>query len=49
MSSLRAGYRFKLPGSRSLQAHVDDSNVTNRANFNNPTTVIALGFDAAPL
>jgi hypothetical protein len=37
MSSMRAGYRFKLPGNRSLQAHVDVFNVTNRANFNNPT------------
>jgi hypothetical protein len=34
--NLRAGYRFKLPGGRSLQAHVDVFNVTNRANFNNP-------------
>ncbi len=35
--NLRAGYRFKLPGNRSLQAHVDIFNVTNRANFNSPT------------
>jgi hypothetical protein len=35
--NLRAGYRFKLPGTRTLQAHVDVFNVTNRANFNTPT------------
>ena len=35
--NLRAGYRFKLPGNHTLQAHVDVFNVTNRANFNNPT------------
>jgi hypothetical protein len=34
--NMRAGYRFRLPGNRSLQAHVDVFNVTNRANFNNP-------------
>ena len=34
--NLRAGYRFRLPGGRSLQAHVDVFNVTNRANFNTP-------------
>lgn len=34
--NMRAGYRFKLPGGRNLQAHVDVFNVTNRANFNNP-------------
>jgi len=31
--NLRAGYRFKLPGNRTLQAHLDIFNVTNRANF----------------
>jgi hypothetical protein len=41
MSSMRAGYRFKLPRNRSLQAHVDVFNVTNRANFNNPTSTVA--------
>jgi hypothetical protein len=34
--NMRAGYRFRLPGNRSLQAHLDVFNVTNRANFNNP-------------
>ena len=36
-SSMRAGYRFKLPRQPHAQAHVDVFNVTNRANFNNPT------------
>lgn len=35
--NMRAGYRFRMPGNRSLQAHVDVFNVTNHANFNNPT------------
>src|SRR5262245_984401 len=35
--NLRAGYRFRLAGNRTLQAHVDVFNVTNHANFNNPT------------
>jgi Carboxypeptidase regulatory-like domain/TonB dependent receptor/TonB-dependent Receptor Plug Domain len=35
--NMRAGYRFRLPGDRSLQAHVDVFNATNHANFNNPT------------
>ncbi len=35
--NMRAGYRFKLPHNRSLQAHVDIFNVTNHANFNSPT------------
>jgi hypothetical protein len=34
--NMRGGYRFKLPGGRELQAHVDIFNVTNHANFNNP-------------
>src|SRR5262245_28538203 len=34
--NLRAGYRFRLGGGRSLQAHLDVFNITNRANFNNP-------------
>jgi Carboxypeptidase regulatory-like domain/TonB-dependent Receptor Plug Domain len=34
--NMRAGYRFRLPGGRALQAHVDIFNVTNRANFNTP-------------
>ncbi|MDO8679652.1 MAG: hypothetical protein Q7R30_14065 [Acidobacteriota bacterium] len=34
--NLRAGYRIRLPGGRSLQAHVDVFNVTNKANFNTP-------------
>jgi hypothetical protein len=36
--NLRAGYRFRLGGGRALQAHIDVFNVTNRANFNNPTS-----------
>jgi hypothetical protein len=36
--NMRAGYRFRLRGNRSLQAHVDVFNVTNRANFNSPIT-----------
>jgi hypothetical protein len=35
--NMRAGYRFRLPGNRSLQAHVDVFNATNRPNYNNPT------------
>jgi hypothetical protein len=35
--NMRGGYRFKLPGGRELQAHVDVFNVTNHANFNSPT------------
>jgi len=31
--NMRAGYRFKLRGSQTLQAHLDIFNVTNRANF----------------
>jgi hypothetical protein len=38
LTSIRARYAFKLRGSRSLQAWVDVFNVTNRANFNNPST-----------
>ena len=37
--NMRAGYRFRLPGNRSLQAHVDLFNATNHANFNNPTAL----------
>ena len=36
--NLRAGYRFKLPAGRSLQAHLDIFNVTNRANYNTPSS-----------
>ena len=39
--NMRAGYRFRLPGNRALQAHVDVFNATNRANFNNPTAATA--------
>jgi hypothetical protein len=35
--NMRAGYRFRLPGNRTIQAHVDVFNVTDHANFNNPT------------
>ena len=37
--NVRAAYRFKLPGNgnRRVMAYVDLFNVTNRANFNNPT------------
>jgi Carboxypeptidase regulatory-like domain/TonB dependent receptor/TonB-dependent Receptor Plug Domain len=34
--NMRAAYRFKLPGGRSLMAHVDAFNVTNHANFSSP-------------
>jgi hypothetical protein len=39
LASIRAAYRFKLPGNgnRRVMAYVDVFNVTNRANFNNPT------------
>ena len=33
---MRAGYRFRVRGGRTLQAHFDVFNVTDRANFNNP-------------
>lgn len=36
LTNLRAAYRFKLGGNRSLQAHFDIFNLTNRANFNTP-------------
>ena len=35
---LRAGYKVRLPGNRTLDAFVDVFNVTNRANFNNPAS-----------
>jgi hypothetical protein len=39
LASIRAQYQFKLPGSgnRRIRTYVDIFNVTNRANFNNPT------------
>jgi hypothetical protein len=39
LASIRAQYQFKLPGNggRRIRAYVDIFNVTNRANFNNPT------------
>jgi hypothetical protein len=39
LASIRAAYRFKLPGNgnRRIMAYLDVFNVTNRANFNNPT------------
>jgi hypothetical protein len=36
--SIRGRYAFKLGGGRSLQAYVDVFNLTNRANFTNPST-----------
>jgi len=36
LANTRFGYRFKLPGGKLLQAHLDIFNVTNHANFNNP-------------
>jgi hypothetical protein len=36
--NLRGGYRIRLPGNRTLQAHVDVFNVLNRANFNAPSS-----------
>jgi hypothetical protein len=41
IANIRAGYRFRLAGNRTLQAHVDVFNVTNRANFNNPTNTVS--------
>ncbi len=38
LASVRARYAFKLGGGRSLQAWVDVFNVTNRANFTNPSS-----------
>jgi hypothetical protein len=38
LASVRARYAFKLGGGRSLQAWVDVFNLTNRANFNNPSS-----------
>lgn len=38
LASIRARYAFKLKGNRSLQAWIDVFNITNRANFNNPST-----------
>jgi len=35
--NMRAGYRFRMPGGHTLQAHVDIFNVTDHANFNTPT------------
>ncbi len=41
LASVRAAYRFKLPGSgnRRIMAYVDVFNVSNRANFTNPTSI----------
>jgi hypothetical protein len=36
--NMRAAYRFKLHGGRTLQAHVDVFNLTNHANFNTPSS-----------
>ena len=38
LTSIRARYSFKLGGGRTLAAWIDVFNVTNRANFNNPST-----------
>ena len=40
---LRAGYRIRLPGNRTLDAFLDIFNVTNRANFANPAGDQRLG------
>jgi hypothetical protein len=37
---MRAGYRFRLAGTRTLDASFDIINVTNRANFANPSSDI---------
>ena len=37
-ADLRAGYRIRLGGARTLDAFLDVFNVTNRANFANPST-----------
>jgi hypothetical protein len=36
--NMRVAYRFKLPGTRTLQAHFDIFNLTNHANFNAPSS-----------
>jgi hypothetical protein len=37
LASVRAQYQFKLTGNKRIRAYVDLFNITNRANFNNPT------------
>ncbi len=37
----RVAYRFRLGGTRTLQAHFDIFNLTNHANFSNPTSTVA--------
>jgi Carboxypeptidase regulatory-like domain len=37
ITNLRAGYRFRLPSSRTVDAFVDVFNVTDHVNFANPT------------
>jgi hypothetical protein len=39
---LRAGYRFRLPGGRTLDAFLDLFNATNEPNFASPNTATAL-------
>jgi len=36
--NMRAAYRWKLGGSRTMQAHFDIFNLTNHANFNTPSS-----------
>jgi hypothetical protein len=42
LASVRAAYRFKLPGNgnKRIMAYFDIFNVTNRANFNNPVNTV---------
>ena len=35
--NMRVAYRFRIAGAQTLQAHFDVFNLTNHANFNNPT------------
>jgi hypothetical protein len=45
LASVRAAYRFKLPGNgnKRIMAYVDVFNITNRANFSNPVSTAGTG------
>jgi hypothetical protein len=40
---VRAGWRGRMPGDRALEVFLDIFNITNRANWNNPTNVTITG------
>src|SRR5262249_44344281 len=40
LASMRFGYQFTVSRNRQLRAYLDVFNITNRANFNNPTTTV---------